>query len=90
MISTTISRSVDDRDELLYIKVNKQGLKYGGYKQDHLVQKLSDNEVGTFICNTCSGIIRESYVTKEGKQGCKQCIDADNLEGAIPLLTQDG
>lgn len=90
MITPTVSRGVDDKDELLYIKVNKPGLKYGGYKQDHLVQKLSDNEVGTFICNTCSGIIRESYVTKEGKQGCKQCIEDNNFDGAIPLLTQDG
>ena len=49
--------------------------KYGGYRQDILIEELTDKDKAIFICTVCKGIMFGASLTNEGNQVCYRCYN---------------
>ena len=66
--------TVDCKQQLLLIEV-KEG-KYGGYRQDLLVNSLIDVETDFYICTKCNGVMRNAcQIGDEQNPFCEICVE---------------
>lgn len=44
--------------------------KYGGYREDILIENLTKRETPLLICEICKGIMRDACISSSGEQFC--------------------
>ena len=65
--------SIDSKEQLILVQTGKG--KFGGYKQDLLVNTLSEVEIEFYVCTQCKGVMRNAcQVGEEQIPNCETCV----------------
>ena len=65
--------SIDSKEQLILVQTGKG--KFGGYKQDLLVNTLNELEIEFYLCTQCKGIMRNAcQVGEEQIPNCETCV----------------
>ena len=77
MASIKTYNATESIEQLLFIKI-KQG-EFGGYKQDWLINNLSELEIEFYICMRCNGVMRSAcQIGEEQMLVCEACAPLDH------------
>ena len=73
VVATKTYNEVDCKQQLMYIERSKG--EYGGYRQDLLVNSLSELEIDFYICTKCNGLLRNAcQVGANQNLACEMCV----------------
>ena len=65
--------SIDSKEQLILVQTGK--VKFGGYKQDLLVNTLNELEIEIYVCTQCKGVMRNAcQVGEEQIPHCETCV----------------
>ena len=65
--------SIDSKEQLILVQTGKG--KFGGYKQDLLVNTLNELEIEIYVCTQCKGVMRNAcQVGEEQIPNCETCV----------------
>ena len=65
--------SIDSEEQLILVQTGKG--KFGGYKQELLVNTLSEVEIEFYVCTQCKGVMRNaSQMGEEQIPVCQTCV----------------
>ncbi|KAI6647221.1 TNF receptor-associated factor 4 [Oopsacas minuta] len=65
--------TVDSKEQLLWVETSKNTFR--GYKQDLLVNSLTEIEVEFYVCTECHGVMRNAcQIGKEQTYACELCV----------------
>ena len=65
--------SIDSKEQLILVQTGKG--KFGGYKQDLLVNTLNELEIEFYVCTQCKGVMHNAcQVGEEQIPNCETCI----------------
>ena len=65
--------SIDSKEQLILVQRGKG--KFGGYKQDLLVNTLNELEIEIYVCTQCKGVMRNAcQVGEEQIPNCETCV----------------
>ena len=65
--------SIDSKEQLILVQTGKE--KFGGYKQNLLVNTLNEVEIEFYVCTQCKGVMRNAcQVGEEQIPNCETCL----------------
>ena len=65
--------SVDSKEQLILVQTGKE--EFGGYKQELLVNSLSEVEIEFYVCTQCKGVMRNAcQMGEEQIPVCETCV----------------
>ena len=65
--------SIDSKEQLILVQTGKG--KFGGYKQELLVNTLSEVEIEFYVCTQCKGVMRNAcQMGEEQIPVCQTCV----------------
>ena len=77
--------SIDSKEQLILEETGKG--KFGGYKQDLLVNTFNDMEIEFYVCTQCKGVMRNAcQVGEEQICVCEMCTERS--QRPRPMLKQ--
>ena len=75
--------SIDSKEQLILVQTGKG--KFGGYKQDLLVNTLNELEIEIYVCTQCKGVMRNAcQVGEEQIPNCETCVG--EKEAILPTM----
>ena len=85
-MASKVSCVLDNKFDLLYVKrIDKDEVKYLGYKRDYLAQNLTELERGLVICEVCNGIMREASIVG-GETTCRVCSASPGELNSVKIV----
>ena len=65
--------SIDSKEQLILVHTGKG--KFGGYKQDLLVNTFNEMEIEFYVCTQCKGVMRNAcQLGEEQIPVCETCV----------------
>ena len=65
--------SIDSKEQLMLVETGKG--KFGGYKQDMLVNSLNETQIEFYVCTECNGVMRNACQRGEEQiPVCELCV----------------
>ena len=65
--------SIDSKEQLILVQTGKG--KFGGYKQELLVNTMNEMEIEFYVCTQCKGVMRNAcQVGEEQIPNCETCV----------------
>ena len=65
--------SIDSKEQLILVQTGKG--KFGGYKQELLVNTMNEVEIEFYVCTPCKGVMRNAcQVGEEQIPNCETCV----------------
>ena len=75
--------SIDSKEQLILVQTGKG--KFGGYKQELLVNTLSEVEIEFYVCTQCKGVMRNAcQMGEEQIPVCETCVG--KKVGSQPMM----
>ena len=73
MATAKTYNSVDSKEQLILVQTGKG--KFGGYKQELLVNSLNEVEIEFYVCTQCKGVMRNAcQMGEEQIPVCETCV----------------